>query len=307
VLILAYNRHDQVKGLIESLRVHAPQKIRVAVDGPKNSQSDRTKVSEVIRELEAIDWTTDVKHLIRNSNLGIRFAVPEAVSWAIQETGQVIVIEDDVRVGEDFFYFMEYALAAFKDDPMIGHVSGYNPVPQLHISKPNDICRATIYPESYAWATWANKWQYYSDEIPRLAIADLEKLAGSFWSAIEWKIHFHNARKDNVSTWAYRWVAALWKNNLISVTPNANITKYLGSESGTHTRTQPKWSEPPLSSLRAKTMGFKVDRDLLADKWIARTVFMGHPKGILVRAIQSLALTGIGFLSSKKVRACREL
>ncbi len=290
MLILAYNRPDQVRGLIESLRVHAPGKIRVAVDGPKNSESDRVKVSEVIRELEAIDWTTDVKHLIRNSNIGIRFAVPGAVSWAIEETGQVIVIEDDVRVGEDFFYFMEYALETFKDDPIIGHVSGYNAVPQFSVSKPDDICRASIYPESYAWGTWANKWQYYSDEIPRLTTKELGKMTGSFWSAIEWRINFHDSRLDYVNTWAYRWVASLWRNNLLGVTPNRNIATYVGQNNGTHTRTGPRWPELEILETRQLQHNMEVDIDTRAEHWMSRTVFRGNPWGVFVRFLESLAL-----------------
>jgi hypothetical protein len=299
VLILAYNRPDQVKGLIESLRVHAPQKIRVAVDGPKNSESDRAKVSEVIRELEAIDWTTDVKHLIRNSNTGIRFAVPEAVSWAIQETGQVIVIEDDVRIGQDFFYFMEYALETYKDDPIIGHVSGYNAVPQFNVSKADDICRASIYPESYAWGTWSHKWQYYSDEIPRLAIAELEKLTGSFWSAMEWRINLYDARLEHVNSWAYRWLASLWAKGLICISPNRNISTYAGQTGGTHTRTKPRWMELPPDTISYLTPTYQLQLDLMADDWLAKNVFRGRPSGVIVRAAESIALGLIASLAKE--------
>ena len=277
--------------------------MRVAVDGPKNSESDRAKVSEVIRELEAIDWTTDVKHLIRNSNTGIRFAVPEAVSWAIQETGQVIVIEDDVRIGQDFFYFMEYALESFRDDPMIGHVSGYNAVPKLSISKPDDICRASIYPESYAWGTWANKWKCYSDEIPRLTTKELENKTGSFWSAVEWRINFHDARLNNVSTWAYRWVASLWRNNLLGVTPNRNIATYAGQNNGTHTRTGPRWPELETLEIRQLQQNRRVSIDARAEKWMSRIVFRGNPMGVIVRVIESLALGTLATIAEIKKEA----
>ena len=287
--------------------------MRVAVDGPKNSESDRAKVSEVIRELEAIDWTTDVKHLIRNSNTGIRFAVPEAVSWAIQETGQVIVIEDDVRIGQDFFYFMEYALESFRDDPMIGHVSGYNAVPKLSISKPDDICRASIYPESYAWGTWANKWKCYSDEIPRLTTKELENKTGSFWSAVEWRINFHDARLNNVSTWAYRWVASLWRNNLLVVTPNRNIGDlllhychvgtYAGQNNGTHTRTGPRWPELETLEIRQLQQNRRVSIDARAEKWMSRIVFRGNPMGVIVRVIESLALGTLATIAEIKKEA----
>lgn len=297
---MAYNRPDQVEGLLNSLRPFAPETIMVSVDGPKSSSLDKERVSGVIRALEAIDWTADIKFLIREKNVGIRRAVPDAVNWALREHNQIIVIEDDVRVGKDFFFFMEYALQAFENDPRIGHVSGYNAIPENVITEQEAICRGSIYPESYAWGTWKKKWQSYSDSIPELRLSRLKELTGSIWSALEWKINFSNARKDKVNTWAYRWVASLWFNNLLSVSPNANITEYRGRDSGTHTRTVPRWSELPLQSLRMKTKKFAVDRDWKADMWLSQTVFMGHPTGVFVRVIQSYLLSLIRLLGSKK-------
>jgi hypothetical protein len=229
--------------------------------------------------------------------LGIRYAVPEAVSWAIQETGQVIVVEDDVRLGQDFFHFMEYALETFKDDPRVGHVSGYNTVPQKNISFPGEICRASVYPESYAWGTWADKWQHYSDEIPKLPFEKLQKLTGTVWSAIEWRINFYDARVDRVSTWAYRWVASLWNNNLIGVTPNRNIATYVGQKRGTHTRTQPRWKEIETLEIVHLEKKSSVEIDRKAEQWISRAVFKGYPWGILIRMLESLGLATINALA----------
>ncbi len=290
ILILAYNRADQVRGLIESLRPHKPQKVRIAIDGPKNSKGDFEKVQNVIREIDAIDWTSDVKHLIRKSNMGLRFAVPDAVSWALSDSDAVIVVEDDVRVGEDFFYFMNFALERYREDPRVGHVSGYNLVPEAEISNSQDLCRGSIYPESYAWATWSEKWASYSDEIPKLSFKFLVGKTGTVWSAIEWRINFRDAQRHNVSTWAYRWVANIWDNDWTCVSPNRNISTYFGQTGGTHTRTNPRWVELPLRDIRALTLNKKVGLDWGADNWLSQNVFRGSLFGVIIRSLESSVL-----------------
>lgn len=290
ILILAYNRPDQVRGLIESLRPHKPQKIFVAVDGPKNSKADLAKVQSVIQELDAIDWTADIRRLIRKSNLGLRFAVPDAVNWVLCENDRLIVLEDDVRVGADFFYFMNFTLERFREDPRVGHVSGYNLVPEAEISNSQDLCRESIYPESYAWGTWSEKWQSYSDPIPKLSFRFLTRLTGSIWSALAWRINFRNARRNNVSTWAYRWVAGVWKNGLISVSPNRNISTYVGQTGGTHTRTKPRWVELPLGEIKGLKQNAVLAPDLEADSWMAKNIFRGSLFGALISLVESMIL-----------------
>ena len=191
-------------------------------------------------------------------------------------------------------------MGAFRDDPIIGHVSGYNAVPKFGVSEPGEICRASIYPESYAWGTWENKWQYYSDEIPSLTTKELERMTGSFWSAIEWRLNFHDSRLSYVNTWAYRWVASLWRNNLLGVTPNRNIATYVGQYNGTHTRTGPRWPELDILEIRQLKHNRQVSIDARAEKWMSRTVFRGNPMGVIVRFLESLALGTLAKIDKMK-------
>jgi hypothetical protein len=161
VLILAYNRPDQIQGLIDSIRPYAPKRVLVGVDGPKDTAIDVEKVRKVVEAVEGINWTDDVQILERKSNLGLRLAVPDAVTWAISRAGRVIVVEDDVRVSKDFFPYMNHCLDEFANEDRIGHISGYNPVPQKFITNPQYRSRTSLFPESYAWATWDRAWSKY--------------------------------------------------------------------------------------------------------------------------------------------------
>jgi hypothetical protein len=299
VLILAYNRPDQIRGLIDSMRPYAPKRVLVGVDGPKDTAIDIEKVRKVLEAVEGIDWTDDVQIRERKSNLGLRLAVPDAVTWAISKAGRVIVVEDDVRVSNDFFPYMDYCLDEFANEGRIGHISGYNPVPKKFITNPQFRSRTSLFPESYAWATWDRAWSKYEDELSwakESNLGDLRELTGSLQAAVVWKMNFSDADSGAISTWAYRWIASLWKNKLLSISPNVNLVDYRGQTEGTHTKGSRSWSEletDEIMGLESGNTTFLKPTDELADNWIARNIFRSTNLGVARRAAESLALNAI--------------
>ena len=299
VLILAYNRPDQIRGLIDSMRPYAPKSVFIGVDGPKETASDSERVRKVIEEVEGINWTDDVQILERKSNLGLRLAVPDAVSWAISKAGRVIVVEDDVRVSKDFFPYMHHCLTEFANENQIGAISGYNPVPRRFITNPGFRSRASLYPESYTWATWDRAWSKYEDDLAwakESSLGDIKELTGSWRAALVWKMNFADAESGAISTWAYRWVASLWKNKLLSISPNVNLVDYRGQTEGTHTMGSRSWAEldtDEIMGLESGDSSFLKPADELADNWIARNIFRSTNLGVARRAAESLVLNAI--------------
>ena len=299
VLILAYNRPDQIRGLIDSMRPQAPKSVLVGIDGPKENSVDKERVQKVIKEVEAINWTDDVQVLERKSNLGLRLAVPDAVTWAVSKVGRVIVVEDDVRVSKDFFPYMNHCLEGYKNEQHIGHISGYNPVPRKFITGPEVRSRASLFPESYAWATWDRAWSRYEDDLSwarGLGLGQLKELTGSMQAAVVWKMNFSDADSGAISTWAYRWVASLWKNKLLSISPNVNLVDYQGQTEGTHTKGSRSWAEletEEIMQLEPESVPSLKQADDLADNWIAKNIFRSTNLGVARRAAESLVLNAM--------------
>jgi hypothetical protein len=299
VLILAYNRPDQIRGLIDSMRPYAPKSVLIAIDGPKGTAIDSEKVRKVVEEVEGINWTDDVQILERKSNLGLRLAVPEAVTWAISKVGRVIVVEDDVRVSKDFFPYLNYCLQDYKREQHIGSISGYNPVPKKFITNSNVRSRASLFPESYAWATWERAWSKYEDEMSWARGLDLERLremTGSIQAAMAWKMNFYDAYSGAISTWAYRWVASLWRHNLLSISPNVNLIDYRGLTEGTHTRGSRSWEELETEEIMQLDPGAGPSLkmiDELADNWLAKNIFRSTNLGVVRRAAESFVLNAL--------------
>lgn len=283
-----------MKKLIDSLRPHQPQKILVGIDGPrKNNSQDKAKIDQVLLEVKKIDWTTDIELRIRDENLGLRFAVADAVSWAVKKYGEIIVVEDDVVVGPGFLGFMSEMLDKFKDNEKIGHISGYNLVPEEVLTSPNEQIRLSLIPESYAWATWERAWEKYDPTLSwakSQTIFDLKRRLGSLLSAIVWKINFFDAQHESINTWAYRWISTLWANELLCISPNRNLITYTGGDSGTHTRLRASWSELEVSKFGHIESSFLPEIDVAADRWLQKKIFKASKTGLPLRIAASVAL-----------------
>ncbi|HMM82457.1 MAG TPA: hypothetical protein PJ998_04700 [Terrimesophilobacter sp.] len=295
LLILAYNRPDKVRNLIERLRPLSPHQIMVAVDGPKpGNEVDAKNVAAVQAAIGEIDWTDNIAVRFRPSNLGLRAAVVDAVSWAICKHGQAVVMEEDVLPGPDFLPYAEHMLDHYRTEERIAHISGYNVVPPTVLSNTNESSRLTIYPESIAWATWDRAWKFYDDDLTWAMNCDTSELAsvtGSTASALRWKLNFADAKAGRISTWAYRWIASMWSQRSLTLSPNVNLVTYAGRDEGTHTTMKSPWDELPLfEGKRGVILDPTAHLDEAADDWVNRTVFGGTASGVTKGAAISAAL-----------------
>jgi hypothetical protein len=295
LLILAYNRPDKVRGLIDRLRPLAPTNVMVVVDGPKpGKETDAVKVAEVQASMAGIDWPATVQTRFRPVNIGLRASVVDAVSWATSEFGQAIVIEEDVLPGPDFLPYAEHMLGHYRDDDRIGHISGYNVVPPQRLANGAEHSRLTAYPESIAWATWDRAWDHYDDDLTwalSCSLADLKRVTGSTAAALRWKQNFHDAHAGRISTWAYRWIASMWAKEMLILSPNYNLVTYAGQDEGTHTLMKPAWQELPLYDGPPEALlDTAAHRDIEADRWVSDTVFAGTTFGVARGTLFSAAL-----------------
>ena len=302
--MVGYNRPEQMRGLIHSLSPYKPKTILIAVDGPRpNRLNDRELVKQTQEAINEISWDAEIVTRFRDTNLGLRRAVVDAVTWANREYGHVIVLEDDIRAGPHLLDFLNHNLDKYEKQIEVAHINGYNLVPIDHINKPDEASRLSIYPESYAWATWDRAWKNYDDDLTwakSASIDEIKKIVGSTTGALRWKQNFNDAAAERIDTWAYRWLASMWAKNLKIISPNQNIAQYFGSESGTHTRRKIKWQELEIESLPTNDRSFGENKvDKLADAWLKKEVFRETIMGVLEGQVVSILLSIIKKVNSK--------
>lgn len=302
VLIIGFNRPEHLASTIRALASSRPESVLLAVDGPRpGSPSDAEKCIASQKCVDAITWPCRIETRFRNQNLGIRFAVADAVNWAIDLYGCVTVLEDDAEPGPEAISFADSMLKRHAPDSHIGHISLYNVVPKQHLTRPHQPTRLSNYPESYAWATWHRAWKYYDDDLSWvLDTYALQQLLESrnFWKSQKWRRNLRDAQAGRIDTWAYRWVASLWRHHLECVSPNRNLVRYTGQKAGTHTRRRQRWNELNISELPLETPNPPA-LDVKADAWLTQNVFRETAFGYVEGLVASSALALLGALRRK--------
>lgn len=295
VLLMGFNRPEKMKNLISSLSQSAPSHLIFVIDGPRpDNSSDIERVRQVQDSVGLVNWKCNIETRFRPQNLGLRQSVTEGVAWAVHRYGKVIVIEDDVVVGNNFLGYMNQMISEYKDDLHIGHVNGYNVVPTNKLTIPTTNIRLSRYVESLAWGTWERAWKHYDDDLTwgtSCSIADLREIVGSLSGALRWKINFGDARGERINSWAYRWIASMWANNMYAISPNVNLVNYRGHDEGTHVLRRPRWTDLPTSEFPEKYEDCAEPvHDKFSDRWLGASVFAENPLGILDGLATSIAL-----------------
>ncbi len=231
VLILAFNRPNETRYLLEKLSIIKPSKIYISQDGPrKNIKRDINLCNEVKKILKEVNWNCEVKYKINKNNLGCRISVSSAISWLFENEDVGIILEDDCIPSQSFFKFCQKMLNKYEKNNEIFVISGSN------FQKNKFIGDGDYYFSKYAhcwgWATWKRAWYHYDDSMKfwnNFKEKDIWKkihknnLERKYWERI-----FNNVKNKKIDSWAYVWLASVWNFNGITITPNINLISNIG-------------------------------------------------------------------------------
>lgn len=279
VLVLAFNRPDMTRRVIESLRPVGPTQLYFAVDGPRaGAPGEIEQVAAVRRLAGTIDWDCDVQTLFRETNLGCKTAVSGAITWFFDNVEAGIILEDDCIAHPSFFPFATELLERYRDDRRVVMISGDNF--QLGRHRTADSYYFSRYAHVWGWATWRRAWRLYDHGMaswPQLRDSGWltrflnDKAAVDYWTRI-----FNETHAERNASWAYRWAYAAWTNDRLCAMPSVNLVSNIGF-GGNATHNMNPWNR--LASLPVEAMRFplvhpaEVIRLQEADDFTQREVF----------------------------------
>lgn len=279
ILILAFNRPDTTRRVLESLRPARPQRIFFAVDGPRLHIADESQRVAQVRDLvSVIDWGCDVKTLFRDQNLGCKLGVSGAISWFFEHVESGIILEDDCLAHPSFFPYACELLERYRDEDRVMMISGDN------FQKGRRKSPYSYYYSRYAhiwgWATWRRAWQHYDHEMKSWpALRDsgwLTDLLGDRHAARYWTNIFDDTHQNRNTSWAYRWQFCVWARNGLAILPRSNLVSNIGfGELATHTTE----AGNPWANMSVQPMTIPMNhpsaviRDDKADRYTQETVF----------------------------------
>lgn len=248
LLIIAFNRPDELRKVIDALSIHTFRKIYAFVDGPREAvDTDRPKTQECRDMLSEITFADEVVTNFRDKNLGCGMGPFTAISEAFRMEEELIVLEDDCVPAAVFPEFCEELLIRFRADHRVSMISGSN-------FSENCLRRAESYTFSEyshfgGWAGWRRSWEKVVFDpgiclrfLPGFSVSDFRTARERrFFS----KVYHANFNKPEVNYWDYQASLAFALEGGLSVIPGKNLVSNIGSV-GTHYRGGEKYFDLPV-------------------------------------------------------------
>jgi hypothetical protein len=235
-LFLIFNRPDTTVQVFETIRQARPPRLYIAADGPRSNKPGETGRVEGTRRvvLDNIDWECDVHTLLRETNLGCRQTVSEAIDWFFENEEQGIILEDDCVPHPSFFPFCEALLEKYRDDERVMMISGTNYLLQLNVPESYVFSR---YFAIWGWASWRRAWQKYDIDMTNWPQLKAQKQLNYIFSQPYMQTYLNNmfdvAYYRQIDTWDIQWFYSCLFNNGLSIVPKVNLISNIGI-TGTH-------------------------------------------------------------------------
>jgi hypothetical protein len=237
VLFLIFNRPDTTLEVFNAIKKVKPARLYVAADGPRSNKPGEHELCEATRAVvQLIDWDCELKTLFRESNLGCKEAVSQAISWFFEKEEMGIILEDDCLPIESFFAFCKEVLIKYNTDERIMLIGG-----QHFLSRhqtPDTSYYFSQYPHIWGWATWRRAWNHYDISMGELKPFLEAKLKKCFKNENQRKHltkHLNLTKSGKLNTWDYQWLYSILNAGGLAITPSKNMVTNLGfSNQSTH-------------------------------------------------------------------------
>lgn len=241
IALFVYNRPEHTEKTLDLLskNIFADSSILyIFSDGPKNNATseDLEKIYKTRELLKSKQWCKEVVIKEGKTNLGLANSIISGVTELVNHYGSVIVLEDDIIVGNGFLKYMNEALEMYKNNSLVGCIHGWNY--NLEIPENANSSFFLRGADCWGWATWRRAWDIFEPDGKKLLkIIKLRKNEFDFdrrgthnyCEMLEDQI---NGKNDS---WAIRFHASLYLAGKFCLHPSRSLVKNIGLDnSGTH-------------------------------------------------------------------------
>jgi hypothetical protein len=274
VLILAYNRVNELSQVLDAVVAQEPEILYVSVDGPKSgSDSDQERVSAVHETLTRFQRGHSIQTRFSEVNGGVLNGVLGGIDWFFSQETRGIILEDDVVVAPGSLALAASLLEELESHRNIGSLSLFNPVHRPLLTKPHDTIRLSTLPSSQYWGTWSDRWsatQQLRDFSPAnyarvlAGIAELpDRRLRNFWR------NHAEIHSKGWLCWEDLWIYTHWLHGWYAAYSNRNFSRHIGFNiNATNSWDQPSWYPTSFDDTEDVLIGLDVPAyDAQADVW----------------------------------------
>jgi hypothetical protein len=299
VLLICFNRPDTTQVVFDKIRAARPEKLYVAVDGPRAHKVGEDLLVEKVKAIvNQVDWPCETHYKFNPTNYGCAVTVSSSIHWVFETEEYAIILEDDIVAPLAFFRFAQEMLFRYKDDERIGIISGNNFTP-IPLQDDSDYFFAK-YGHSWGWATWKRFWDSFDLNIEvnekHLSMDFLNTISNSREEALFYKKRFRMMKKrgagNNIWDVVANYVSRI--NNRMNIIPRVNLTSNIGTY-GLHARGETIFHNVPYDeSFVVKSHPREIVMNTEYDKHHFKEHFLKHKKSLHQRILNKIYLTFTG-------------
>ena len=237
IVIFVYNRLEHIQQSIHSLLKNdlaIQSDLIIYADAPK-TPNDVQNVQHVREFCKGIKGFKSLQLIERSTNYGLAKSIISGVSEVLSNYESVIVLEDDLVVSPYFLDYMNQGLNLYAFDDKVASIHGYCYPFNQKIKDETFFLRGA---DCWGWATWRRAWNFFEKDGQKLLkqLKD-KKLTHQFDldGAYPYTKMLHNQIKKKNDSWAVRWHASAFLENMLTLYPSESLVQNIGNDgTGVH-------------------------------------------------------------------------
>ena len=235
IIVFGFNRPEHLRRCLESLKNCLDFDLyqgTIFIDGPRNPSEAETV--ELCRQI-ALNFSGGKFSVIaREFNMGLANSVRNGIDYIFGKYNSIIVIEDDLILGQDFLRFINSALNHYEDNSDVASISGFQYPLDVDLNK-NVFLEGA---DCWGWGTWKNRWQLVNfngnDLIKSLKHSGLTKDL-DLENSIGYSKMLEMANRNEIDSWAIYWHVSMFLERKFTLYPAKSLVSNDGGDgTGTH-------------------------------------------------------------------------
>lgn len=247
VLLVGFNRPELLMRRVLELRENDLSLLYISIDGNHTIDIEMENCLESISQL--FESEKSLKILRSDENMGLAKHITTRISQLLEEHESIIVLEDDIKIGNNFIQNMNLGLKNLDELSLRGVVSGFSAIMRPRNMNIKNRWRRTPYFNCWGWVCTRDVWKDYKLDISE---EDLNHELGSSmtwrelsnWQQFLWLSRFIKIQRTPFHTWDIQFQYHCFKNSYINLAPILSITDNEGfndSRSAHTIHSKPRW------------------------------------------------------------------
>lgn len=245
-LLIGFKRIDFIENRLRELSRNQQIPIVISIDG--SDYLTERAITDFLNKFASQNPDMKITLRIQSTNLGLARHVFKAITEVLNNFEQIIVIEDDIILSENFITNMLGGFEIMNQSEDIGAIGGFSVFPLMRICFLNPKWRKSIYFPAWGWGINREVWKDFQLELPPnyediLSHSRIWQSQSLFRKKM-WCYRFQKVANENPFTWDYQMLYLLFRRNLFTLLTTSRISDNEGFESvfATNTRNKrPRW------------------------------------------------------------------